>query len=394
MRNFGPIVEGEFVRKNVNIFFGPNNSGKSMTARLIHGIISTRLTTSSLTSDFYGEYFRSASEFDENTRFGNIDDNYGLRILQMVGGGVRRVVSFGKKQCNITFQTTRGTMRLRVSDSGDILWDNQGKKIIRSELRSRERRKGRAKPSVYIPATRTGTTQLFSNIVLMRNNLLRDVVEIFGGVRSQERELSPTEISRFLQSFGRLPLYQEEFYSMMLESGTAEFTGELLELFRSLHGGSLEYRRGDLLRRTYYVDPSGARIALDWVGSGIVSSLPVLLGLLSVAAGGTLIIEEPEVNLEPKKQMTLIKELCEAARKRKISLIITTHSDFIVKRALAMVANNQLRNNELGLYYFDRSRQFTQVVPIDVDKTGEAETELFTKAVESLVGEYDRQDSN
>ena len=36
--NCGPILKGTFAQKRINVFFGPNNSGKSFASRLIHGI--------------------------------------------------------------------------------------------------------------------------------------------------------------------------------------------------------------------------------------------------------------------------------------------------------------------------------------------------------------------
>ena len=41
MKDFGPIIEGNISLKPLTLFVGPNNSGKSYAAMLIHSIYET-----------------------------------------------------------------------------------------------------------------------------------------------------------------------------------------------------------------------------------------------------------------------------------------------------------------------------------------------------------------
>ncbi len=93
--------------------------------------------------------------------------------------------------------------------------------------------------------------------------------------------------------------------------------------------------------------------------SSMVSELAPIVLLLSrtVERGDLLIIEEPESHLHPKAQVDLSRILFSAASK--VSLLLTTHSDYIVAEI-----NNQLRRQALspskavtidaGAYFMDR----------------------------------------
>ena len=100
-------------------------------------------------------------------------------------------------------------------------------------------------------------------------------------------------------------------------------------------------------------------------------------------------LKKPEAHLEPSRQLGLMDVLQTSADQRNINLIFTTHSDYVIKKLLAMVSSKKIKHTDLGLYYFDRvDSKFTTIREINVDKTGEAEQPLFSDALDTLVKEF------
>ena len=138
-----------------------------------------------------------------------------------------------------------------------------------------------------------------------------------------------------------------------------------------------------------YVDVSGFESEIESAGSGVVASFPIVLGMTRIAPGGILVVEEPELHLEPNRQMALVALLCEHAIRRKFTLVMTTHSDFIIRRTLGLVARHKIKSSNVGLQFFDRkAEQFTTIRSLDISDEGEAEQPLFDEAVQALVKDY------
>ena len=116
-----------------------------------------------------------------------------------------------------------------------------------------------------------------------------------------------------------------------------------------------------------------------------MSAFPIVAAMHRVEPGGTLIVEEPEAHMEPMRQLRLVDEIVRAAQKRDISIVLTTHSDFVVNAILGMVHNEVIGPADLGLYYFQRRREsYTDVEKIPVTGSGEAEQDMFSEALDAL----------
>ena len=155
--------------------------------------------------------------------------------------------------------------------------------------------------------------------------------------------------------------------------------------FSKLFGGSLDASAATGIPSILYRDPSGFGVEIESAGLGVVSSFPIIAAVHDIEPGGTLIVEEPEAHMEPLRQQSLVNEIVRVALARRVSLVLVTHSDYVVNGVLNMVYAGIIGPDDLGLYYFRRrDGSFTQVERIPVDKTGEAEQELFEEALDAL----------
>lgn len=375
LQNIGPIKEGRIKRNKINVFFGPNNSGKSIVSRLIYGIgqldttsqraqmlIKSRIKSKNELSFFYGQYILNAA-------------------------GIKRhdILSYNKKTCSITLSSKKkiypvdfGVINSHMTNTRIFLLQHHMKRYLQN-----------SKDSVYIPAGRTGTIQFFTAITQVRNRLLNDLLGTFRGDSFSEIiKTSAKDIKNFTRSLDKLPEHLEQFHDLILDVHTKGLNKNAQELFSNLFPGSIKIVMSRGLPEVIYRDSTGFETEIESTGSGVVSSFPIVAGVYYVKKGGTLIIEEPEAHLEPSKQLKLIEELVRIANTKKIDLIFTTHSDYVVRKFLALVNMGKIKHTELGLYYFNRPlKSLTKIEKIHVDKTGESEQPLFEDALNTLVKE-------
>lgn len=117
------------------------------------------------------------------------------------------------------------------------------------------------------------------------------------------------------------------------------------------------------------------------VGFGISQVLPVIAqGFFSQNETMT-IIEQPEVHLHPKMQADLADLFIDIAlpqdknkeRTHQKTLLIETHSEYILRRIRRRIAEGVIKNNDVGIYYIVRSNDNlnTSIIKrIDISKTG------------------------
>ncbi len=87
-------------------------------------------------------------------------------------------------------------------------------------------------------------------------------------------------------------------------------------------------------------------------GLGSHQMLFMFLPIALAKQGDTICIEEPENHLHPKAQYELAKLFVNIVKKEEKQLVITTHSEHIIYGFLNSVANGKLKKNELRIYYF------------------------------------------
>lgn len=98
IKNFGPVSEGVIVRKRINIFFGPNNSGKSLVSRLIHGI---NLLDSSKTT------LPSSIQHKKRLLQKDLPLIYSRFIFDSAGFDEDEIITVGKKSCSIDIESSK-----------------------------------------------------------------------------------------------------------------------------------------------------------------------------------------------------------------------------------------------------------------------------------------------
>lgn len=121
------------------------------------------------------------------------------------------------------------------------------------------------------------------------------------------------------------------------------------------------------------VRQENVRIALDLtsVGTGVSQILPVLVMCLQAPVGSLLMIEQPELHLNPRVQQRLADFLLAVAASGR-QLIVETHSEYLISRLRLRVAkdpSDEVRQT-VGLLFAERSDGSTDYRRVETNEFG------------------------
>jgi predicted ATPase len=117
---------------------------------------------------------------------------------------------------------------------------------------------------------------------------------------------------------------------------------------------SLSTKSENKLGISLYLTTEGVTRPLDLtsVGFGTSQVLPIIVQGLLTPAGGTFIVEQPEVHLHPKLQSKLAYFFY-ALTKANVQCIVETHSDHIINQLRVLVAEEDIRKH-VCIYFAQR----------------------------------------
>jgi len=124
-----------------------------------------------------------------------------------------------------------------------------------------------------------------------------------------------------------------------------------------------------------YVDPfMHLELPLHEAPDGFVDSLILMQVIDKAPRGSLIVIEEPESFKNALLLIKLIKDILLRAVNRGLTVVMTTHSDLVI-RAVAKAVEEMARPDNVAIYYLERSeeRPWTAVKRIAVYEDGTLE---------------------
>ncbi|MBI5178404.1 MAG: DUF3696 domain-containing protein [Nitrospinae bacterium] len=116
--------------------------------------------------------------------------------------------------------------------------------------------------------------------------------------------------------------------------------------------------------------PDSAEVLITDVGFGVSQILPVLVLCFYVPEGSTVILEQPEIHLHPSVQAGLADVFIDAIEKRRIQIILESHSEHLLRRLQRRIAEQQLPNDSAALYFCRMDNGESKLSHLDVDMFG------------------------
>ena len=116
--------------------------------------------------------------------------------------------------------------------------------------------------------------------------------------------------------------------------------------------------------------PQAAEVLITDVGFGVSQILPVLVLCFYVPVGSTVILEQPEIHLHPSVQASLADVFIDAWRKRKVQVIVESHSEHLLRRLQRRIAEEALSQDDVGLYFCKEVDGASSLDTLEVDQFG------------------------
>ncbi|EDN68609.1 conserved hypothetical protein [Beggiatoa sp. PS] len=287
IQNLGPIKQGEVdLSKNLTIFAGPNNTGKSHTAYLIYGLCQNGM---------------------------KINDDAILKI----------------------FASKKITPVIQICATDEPFLPN----------------------SVYFfPAERSAINMLAKEIFREKAAQLDEISQ------QMLREEDVETIVKSLKQKNLIPRYplairdylnfiNDLEYISKNDSPFATFADEIETTL--LHGKVFVSKYGDIK----FIPQNSQQVLELHLSSSLVKSLAGLVLYFRHLAtkGDTIIMDEPELNLHPDNQVTIARIFAKVVNQG-IKMILSTHSDYIIKELNNLIMLNKTSNEEITEFgYHDQN---------------------------------------
>jgi hypothetical protein len=115
---------------------------------------------------------------------------------------------------------------------------------------------------------------------------------------------------------------------------------------------------------------AGKSFDLTDVGYGVSQILPVVVKTFASIDATAILIQQPEVHLHPQAQAAMGSFLARMTTLGGPSLVIETHSDYILDRLRIEVAHGRISPDQIALLYFEKPGKTTTVHAIKLDECG------------------------
>lgn len=113
-----------------------------------------------------------------------------------------------------------------------------------------------------------------------------------------------------------------------------------------------------------------ADVAITDVGFGVSQILPVLTLCFYAPEYSTIILEQPEIHLHPAVQAGLADVLIDAIQRRKVQIILESHSEHLLRRLQRRIAEGALESNSASLYFAENKTGQSELTTLQLDEFG------------------------
>lgn len=113
-----------------------------------------------------------------------------------------------------------------------------------------------------------------------------------------------------------------------------------------------------------------AEVLITDVGFGVSQILPVLVLCFYVPEGSTVILEQPEIHLHPIAQAGLADFFIDAWKKRKVQILLESHSEHLLRRLQRRIAEETLCKDDVALFFCSADDGASRLDELEVNPFG------------------------
>ena len=116
--------------------------------------------------------------------------------------------------------------------------------------------------------------------------------------------------------------------------------------------------------------PRSEEVLITDVGFGVSQILPVLVLCFYVPEGSTVILEQPEIHLHPAVQSGLADVLIDAWQKRRVQILLESHSEHLLRRLQRRIAEKTVSKDDIGLFFCGTDARGSRITKLTLDLFG------------------------
>lgn len=409
IENYRAFEEVQVDLSKINLFFGPNNSGKSSLVSLL-----TLLSQTLQSPDPNIFLLMSGKYQDLGTYYDMVYDNDESRKIKV---SIQAKLTASRRQMDeerslmktvevelpeYIFEASFGYRRQRhetLLQRTELIEPDSGRSILRTRYSSRLGR-----PVIDWSDPSLGLKLSRANAVLQTVNFIPTLPRVL--LRPQR---SSWDVTTYLTSLHKLiseveylgpfRAYPARVYLVSGESPSSVGTqGErAIDIMVSDDKRRGKQKRGIVRGVSEWMDKAGIANRVDIfsmtdrhfelmvknaetgelqnladTGFGCSQVLPVLVAGLTAEKDRILAVEQPEIHLHPKSQAELGSFFCDVAKKG-VQLILETHSEHLLLRIQSHVAAGDLSPEDVHVFYFDheniegKERKVVRRIPLGED---------------------------
>ena len=144
--------------------------------------------------------------------------------------------------------------------------------------------------------------------------------------------------------------------------------GEYSEMFTDIGVKQLGRGSGDPFQ--VQVSMGSKKTNLMDVGYGVSQILPLIIDAQRASSETTLLLQQPEVHLHPKAQAALGSMIKDWVSKSKKTVVVETHSDYLVDRLRLEVKRGHLKPADLRIFFLEKKGNQTKLHTLNIDEQG------------------------
>jgi hypothetical protein len=411
VKNFRSIKDSDEIKlSDLNVFVGPNNSGKSS---ILYALMMIKMTLESKNADM--AMITSTPELDLGSyldliRDGNTDHKLMIKF-KLNDSSIRKPLptlgEYGKEKDNryaeLQAEFYFDKARNRVDVVSFIGKDYLGNSImtVKRTADNKWRISGPSKRLLkhinvnfvnFVPIVLPFGQKPKDNIVpqIIRWNYAslargRELSEVFEKLRyvAPIRERIPrygvvgtmvySELSPSGQNLMRV-LSSSDTISRRGKSAIDELNFWLGSKFKLLKNIELiDIDRAGTVKTLIADDPRGSKkINLASMGCGISQLVPVIVQTVLLPQSGCLLVEQPEIHLHPSAQANLADLFIGNITGRR-QFIVETHSEHFVLRLRRRIAEGKIKPEKIGIFFVEKKRGLTRIQKLNLKPNGHFE---------------------
>ncbi len=385
-KNLGPLKKGEVTIRNMTIFCGKNNTGKTYVNYLIYSILETlKDYRTNLNLNIDQLFKEGVQEIDVVSLFDNNFDRIIKEIANEVKENLYKVFNSKKdffeeleleieldkeqkreKLIKLKFDrnVTIGENKVKISNLNKAKGSNKiiliyfkektEKKILEEALRryienflqlcliQEENQK------YMLPTERNGLNIFYNELLRKRANIVENMdFSVEGKEEIENVNNYPKPVKDYLRILTELDRYDKN-------EGNGIFVNIAKEMEKEIIRGKYKIDNN----RIFYQTENEKELDLYIASSTVKTIFGIIFYLRHLIKNKDyLIIDEPELNLHPENQVKIARLLARLVNSG-IKVIISTHSDYITKEFNnLLMLDNDFKNKTKIMEKYDYSKE-------------------------------------